>query len=246
MKKVILNMLDALSIKDEVVEKYYKHRSKKFYAKLIQPGDLVFDVGANIGNRSETFLKLGAKVIAFEPQMKCVEKLQKRFANNANIIIEKTGLADQNGEIKLAISSDSSVIASMSDKWIHEGRFAKNNEWNQYELVNVTTLDQMILKHGVPSFCKIDVEGFELNVLKGLSKPINYISIEFTKEFFADAVACIEIVNRISPVEINFSIGETMRFQNSEFISADTCIRQIESIKDDTLWGDIYIKSINK
>jgi FkbM family methyltransferase len=242
MKKIIIKALETLSLKDAAVQRWYNYKSKKFYSSIVHEGDLVFDVGANIGNRSASFLALGTKVVAFEPQARCVNILKRRFENNSNIIIEKLGLADANGEIKLTISSNSSVIASMSDKWINEGRFSKNTDWDNFEMVNVSTLDQMIDKHGTPKFCKIDVEGFELNVLKGLTKPIEYISFEFTKEFFSDAVACIKHLERISPIEINFSIGETMKYQNSQYLSIDACLKQIESIEDKDLWGDIYIR----
>jgi len=164
---------------------------EKFYSQFITPGDLCFDVGANIGNRTEVFLKLGANIVCIEPQESCYTTLKKLYGNNKKVTILNHGLADKEGFSTLNICENAPTISTMSDTWMHEGRFSKNYKWTRTQLVPVTTLDQLIEEYGLPKLCKIDVEGFEFQVLKGLHTQIPYLSFEFTKEFFDNAKNCI-------------------------------------------------------
>jgi FkbM family methyltransferase len=242
MKRIVLKVLELIGIKKRVVNSVHKRRSLKLYGNLIKKHDLVFDIGANIGDRTEIFNQLGARIISVEPQTKCVEILRQRFKNNDNIQIIGKGLADKVGEMELFMSEESSVIASMSEKWRGEGTFSSTYKWEIKETVSVTTLDELINEFGTPVFCKIDVEGFEVNVIKGLTKVISCISFEFTNEFISDAEKCVDLLKKISDIEMNFSLGETMVFYNKEFMSPDKCFVIIKNLNDDLSWGDIYIK----
>ncbi len=242
MKKTILDIAGKLGIKDALVDLVINRRAKKLYGQFVKKNDLVFDVGANIGNRAQLFNDLGANVVCVEPQEKCVNMLRNRFGNNSSITIVPKGLSDKEGSITLYTSDESSVIATMSDKWKNEGRFTGNTNWNSSREVPVTTLDVLINEYGLPSFCKIDVEGFEKNVLAGLTKKIPVVSFEFTMEFFDDAIACMELLKRNGPISVNYSLGESMKFSNGSFITPEECIRQIKAAGDSLLWGDIYVK----
>ena len=245
MKKIVLRIANLLGLKNTLVDFVINRRSKKLYGLFIKNGDLVFDVGANIGNRAKFFNDLGAKVVCIEPQEKCVNMLRERFRNNPAITIVPKGLSDKEGSITLYTSEESSVIATMSDKWKDEGRFTGNTNWNSSKVVEVTTLDILISKFGLPQFCKIDVEGFEKLVIAGLSKKIPVISFEFTMEFFDDAVTCIKLLQKNGKVKVNYSLGESMLFTNADFISAEECIEQIKDNKDKLLWGDIYVNYVD-
>lgn len=184
----------------------------KFYSQFIINGDLCFDIGANIGGRTEIFLELGAKVVCIEPQQSCLQKLYELFGNNQNVSIVAKAVADREGEAEIAICKDTPTISTMSSKWRNEGRFSKDYKWTSAQKVFTTTLDTLISQYGSPVFCKIDVEGFEDSVLKGLTKPaISVISFEFTKEFFDDSKQCINHLLSIGPIEFNCSMGESMK-----------------------------------
>jgi hypothetical protein len=106
----------------------------------------------------------------------------------------------------------------------------------------MTTLDQLIVSYGKPVFCKIDVEGFERQVLEGLSSPLPCLSFEFTHEFLPEARSCVELLRGIAPVTVNASLGESMRFLG-DWVDADTLFVSLEAFAEDDLWGDIYVRS---
>jgi FkbM family methyltransferase len=215
-----------------------------FYRQFISPGDLVFDVGANMGNRIAVFLELKARVIAVEPQPNCIEVLQNKFGDK--IIIERVALGASPGTATMHIA-DESGISSLSDDFIQrtgQTRF-KRNKWEKTTEVTVSTIETLIKKHGVPVFCKIDVEGFETEVLKGLQTPLPCLSFEYCVPEMTDkALECVDRLNQLNPGYLfNYSIGESMNFALEQW-------RNVGSFKElilqkeftGTLFGDIYCK----
>ncbi len=242
MKKFVLKTAAFLGFKNWLVNYVINKRAKKLYRSFIQEKDLVFDVGANIGNKAKFFTELGAKVVCVEPQEKCVAILKEKFKNNPAVTVVPKGLSEKAGTITLYTNNETSVNATMSERWKLEGRFANNVNWNDRKVVEVSTLDEMINEFGLPKFCKIDVEGFEKNVFEGLSTKIPYISFEFAIEFLDDIIDCFKILQKNGDIKVNYSIGETMLLSNPDFISIEDCISQLKASKDNLLWGDIYVK----
>lgn len=232
-----LKFLDAPFKKTSV-----ERKMPDFYSHFINKGDLCFDVGANLGNRTEVFLKLGAKVVCIEPQDSCLQILDRLYGNNNNVIIINKGLAEKEGYLKLHICENATTISTMSDKWVKNGRFSTDYKWTKTQLVPVTTLDDLIKEYGLPKFCKIGVEGFEYPVLKGLTKPIPYISFEFTREFFDDSKKCITHLLSIGRAEFNCSIGESYQLLFPSWITPKELYNKLDSFDENLLWGDIYVK----
>jgi hypothetical protein len=134
----------------------------------------------------------------------------------------------------------------MSKEWIEKvktNRFKQAN-WNNKIEVEMTTLDEMIVKYGKPDFCKIDVEGFEFEVLKGLTQPIGIISFEFTiPEFVDKAIECINYLNKLGKIICNYSSGETLIFALEEWLNPNDFITLFKTLPDKGIVdGDIYIK----
>ena len=218
------------------------YHSMLLYKDLIACGDLVFDVGANAGDRSIMFLMLGAKVVGFEPQPVCVNFLRK-LEVFPQFTHEAVALASEPGEAEMHIC-DEHCASTLSDFWVTEGRFAKNN-WIGKEKVKVETLEKYIEKHGVPRFIKIDVEGFEYEVLKGLKTEVAYISIEFTSEVLEMNKQCMLHLAGLYDVEFQVVISENRFFSLTEWANYDNMIQFLDFIikNDARAWGDIYIRS---
>ena len=213
----------------------------QFFSQFIECGDLCFDVGANEGKFTEVFLGLGAKVVCVEPQKTCVKQLQKKFGHNPNVKIVGKALGSSEGYGELVICERATTISTMSPQWIKEGPFSKSHEWTKTEKVNVTTLDKLIETYGLPKFCKIDVEAFELQVLKGLSRPIPFISFEFHSEFLDEAKECIEYLPRLGQAKFNFVLEESMQFLFPKWMSMKELYKELSEMSKPLLWGDIYV-----
>lgn len=217
---------------------------KQFYSQFINTGDLVFDVGANVGNRIEAFLDCGANVVAVEPQPSCANILSGKFGDR--IKLENVGLSDAEGELEMFLSNDTTV-STFNTEFINATRERfRYSHWNDKIKVKVTTLDHLLQKHGTPRFCKIDVEGFELQVLKGLHTPIPYVSLEYcVPEMLQLTIDCVNYLHRLSPGGVfNYSIGETMHWAQRDWLGHEDFVRHIRQPKfSETLFGDIYFKT---
>ena len=238
-KKIMRNFLKCSHSEKE---------QSRFYKQFITKNDLVYDVGCNIGSRTKIFLNLGAKVVGFEPQVDLCNFLDAHLKRNKNFTLEKTALGSTS-DIKEIKISDAHVLSSMSDRWIHatqqSGRF-KNYKWDKTEKVPVTTLDEKIKVYGIPKYIKIDVEGYELEVLKGLSVPAQNISIEFTAEDIENSYNCIDYISTIGDFFFNYSIGEDLILNEQKWKSKDDIKNCLDSLcnEDKKAWGDVYAKLI--
>jgi FkbM family methyltransferase len=223
-----------------------RRRMLGLYGRFVRPADLCFDVGANVGNRTEMFLALGARVVAVEPQALCVGKLQRRFASNPRVVVVAEAVGRSPGEAELFVSS-AHTISSMSTEWIQRvrasGRFGSHS-WNETTVVPVTTLDALIVEHGIPSFCKIDVEGYEVEVLAGLSTPLPALSFEFTPEARENAVACLRRLAELGPTVFNYSIGDSGTFALSEWLDEAAMAEELARLGDSSAFGDVYARSV--
>jgi FkbM family methyltransferase len=214
-----------------------------FYRQFINPGDLVFDVGANLGNRTKVFCKLGAQVIAFEPQAGCYELLKRACAGNQSVRVLNRALAKTERMLDIFIA-DAHTISSCSSEWIEavkkSGRFEKF-DWNKVQRVETTTLDKAIQEFGLPSFIKIDVEGYEFEVLSGLSAPVKCISVEFTPELIQNTFNCIDHMSSLSDIDAQLSLEESMEFETGSWLSAEE-IKRMLAQTDPATFGDVYIR----
>lgn len=244
-KKMQANKLAAFRKAEALKELELLPKRKEFYSQFIQPNHLVFDVGANIGNRVQVFLELAAKVVAVEPQPACIKTLEEKFGNK--IILEKVGLSKEPGTLEMFIANDS-TISTFSQEFINNtstNRFS-NYTWNQTIQVPIITLDSLIEKHGLPQFCKIDVEGFELNVLEGLHTPIPYLSFEYcVPEMQRNMLQCMQRLHTIAPHGLfNYSIAENMELALANWISFEEMQTLVQTKTfTQTLFGDIYFKN---
>lgn len=243
---MILKDLARPIMHPDIYKEYRKLKKSRhsFYLSFLKKDDLVFDVGANFGNRVEIFLGSKAKVIAFEPQEICQEYLKLKFGSK--ITIRTEALGEKEELLPIYINEKDPTISSLSKEFIDKvkhNRF-KQSEWKLSEHVSVVTLDAMIMLYETPQFIKIDVEGFELNVLKGLSKSVPIISVEYTiPELHDELINIIDYVNSLNPnYYYNFSIGESNTFSGEKWYGYSEFKNLVISSPELLCgFGDIYI-----
>lgn len=224
-------------------EKARHSRMLALYAAFVQPGELVFDIGANLGNRTSVFLELGARVVAVDPQSVCIARLRSRFAGEPRVTIVPMALGPIGGEADL-LTSQAHGISSMSKDWVRSvqdsGRFA-SYRWDRMERVQVTTMDALIAAFGRPQFSKLDVEGFESQVLQGLSNAVAALSFECAPEYLPNAFACMDRLGELGRYEYNYNLNETMVFELPRWVSPKQMRQILETIDADT-FADIYAR----
>jgi FkbM family methyltransferase len=214
-------------------------RRRKFNAlrnllsEFIQPGQLVFDIGANLGQRTELFLSLGAKVVAFEPQPKCAREIRANDNGKLTVIEKAVGATTGSGQFHLKAANTHS---SFLPDWPGGGPTIK------VLTVPITTLDAAISEFGRPSFVKIDVEGFELEVFRGLSQLIPAFCFEYhcdewgTKNVFD----CLRSVSELGHLQINM-IGED---DGEWLLDHWACLDEFPTVfsKYARHFGDVFVK----
>jgi FkbM family methyltransferase len=206
----------------------------------IFPGDVVFDVGANAGDKAQSYLDRGARMVCIEPQPEMISRLKQRFSTNPNVDIVEKALGRRPCEMSMSICSESPTISTLSDAW-KKGRFA-DQTWDQSVMVSVTTLDQIVSEYGIPRYTKIDVEGFEKEVVSGLSRRLGIISFEFTSEYLSDAFEVLGHLIGIGYSNFNVSIGESNSFALSNWVKYYDLVPILlqNCQQHSALWGDIY------
>jgi len=208
--------------------------------------ELIFDVGLNSGAKSAGFLAAGARVVGFEPQKECCSKAAARLSDYEYFIAENIALDSKEGE-SLFYKSNYHTLSSMSKEFtkkVNKNRWS-GVEWSlSPESIKVSTLDLMIAKYGKPKYIKIDVEGYEYQVLQGLTQPVDYISIEYTPELYQESERCLRYLDELNNgnCKYNYVYRENDHYQFANWINIDEIISYISSVNDYVHeFGDIYI-----
>ena len=215
----------------------------QLYAQFIKPGDLVFDVGAHVGDRVASFRRLGARVVAVESQPALAFTLKTIYGRDPEVTIERKAVGRNPGTIEMKINLDNPTVSTASGAFIDAAKDAQGWEgqaWEKTIIVPVTTLDALIAAHGVPAFVKIDVEGFEAEVLAGLTRAIAALSFEFTTIQRDVARSCIARCVTLGFQRYNAALGESQ--QLGEWRSAEDIERWLMALPHAANSGDIYAR----
>lgn len=216
---------------------------REFYRHVLSPGDIVFDVGAHVGTRARAMRSAGAQVIALEPQAPFARFL--RFALPADIVVHEVAVGSVDAEAEMAVSSRHPTLSSLRTDFVTDAAKAPGFEhvrWDNTARVRVVTLDRLIRDHGHPSYIKIDVEGFELEVLSGLSSPVKLVSVEFLPGFPHLTVAVLERLAELGDYLFNPVVGEKAVFLWPEWRDGDSVREWLLSQSPDATSGDLFAR----
>lgn len=192
----------------------------EFYKRTLQgfrKGNLIFDIGANEGYKTDIFLRLGARVVAVDPDKENQESLRQRFVKYRlkpkSINIEDKAVSDAIATKTMWIDAPGSAKNTLSPKWVEtlrtdQKRFGQCFDFASKKQVETVTLEKLIAVHGIPFFIKIDVEGHEPSVLRGLNRPVRYLSFEVNlPEFRLESLQCVNILSEIaSDGQFNYAV----------------------------------------
>jgi len=212
-------------------------RLERLYRQFVASGDLVFDVGSAEGAHARVFRRLGARVVAIEPQPYCLGVLKRRFADDPGVTLVAAGVADREGEMTLHVSSGDPELSTFAvEKWRsgpHSGR-----RWDSRLDVPVLTLDRLIERFGRPAFIKVDVEGLEPQVVAGLGQAPRALCFEFTGGLLEDAETCLATLARLGPLVCNASLFRRHRLVADTWLGADELLARLSS---PGLAGDVFV-----
>lgn len=215
------------------------------YAPFIRPGDLCFDIGAHLGDRVQAFSKLGARVIALEPHPEMMRWLQRWYGHEPNITLIEQAAGAQPGTETLWISRLTPSVSTISEEWLtrvkQNPRFG-GVRWDEQITATITTLDVLISQYGSPSFCKIDVEGAELEVLEGLSQSLPALSFEYIPAMIETALGCIHRLNQVGHYEYNWRVSEFPSLRSPVWLSSQDMISTLARMPRDGNSGDVYAR----
>lgn len=224
-------------------------RLDAFYRAFVPAGGLCFDIGAHVGNRSLSWARLGARVVAVEPQPDLVRFLRWLFRNRPEITLRAEAIAAAPGRVRLLVSPRTPTVSTGSPRFIADAARVASFAWVRWtEEVEVpaTTLDALIEAHGRPDFVKIDVEGMEHEVLAGLSRPLKALSFEFVPAALESALASVERLEALASYRYNVSLGETLAFEFATWCDAAALRAWLLARPRGSGSGDVYGRLVHR
>ena len=216
---------------------------RRFYRAQLAPGALVFDVGAHVGTRARAMRSAGARVVALEPQYPFAPFLRRTLPRDITLLEVAAGRSVS--QASMAVSSRHPTVSSLQADFVDGAAAAPgfaHVRWNRRQQVQVVTLDSLIARFGCPDHVKIDVEGYEIEVLAGLSRPVRLLSVEFLPAFPHLTRAVIDRITELGDYRFNPVQGEAGRFLWPDWRDAATARAWLNGLPATGESGDLFAR----
>ncbi len=219
-------------------------RMTALYAGMVRPGDLVFDIGAHVGDRVAAFRNLGCRVVAVEPQPHVFRLLRLLYARDPQVALVRAAVSDSAGRLTLRINSANPTVSTASPGFIAAAEAGAEGwhgqRWDEAAEVEAITLDALIARYGLPAFVKIDVEGLEDRVLAGVSVAVPALSFEFTTLQRDVALRALERLRGLGAYRYNAALGESHSLVFGAPQTADDLAGWLTALPAAANSGDVY------
>lgn len=218
---------------------------RALYRPFVAPGSLCFDIGAHTGSRVRCWRALGARVLALEPQADLAALLQRWHRGDPQVTVIEQAVGAEPGAARLYHSERHPTVSTLDDGWVRQAADVPSFRgvvWQPGPQVAVTTLDALIAAHGLPRFVKIDVEGLELAVLRGLSQPVPALSFEYLPALRERAAGCVHRLAQLGDYEFNHSVGESLLLAGDRWLDAAGIGEWLGRLHASAGSGDVYAR----
>jgi hypothetical protein len=205
---------------------------------------LVIDIGANVGNTVEEFLNNSEQVICFEPNPALVSHLKNRFFKRP-VVVDGRGVSNHRGKQIFKISN-TNTISTFSEDWINNSRFTDLYEWKREVEVETITIDDIIDEYGIPDYIKLDIEGYEYEVLTSFSKllPNTVFAFEWAEEQKNKINLIINHLTNLGYNQFSYTEADAIKLDEDIDWTSYQDFNLLEELNPERKekWGMIYFK----
>lgn len=192
---------------------------------------ILLDVGANVGLYTDANFDKFDTFILVEANPALAEKLKNKYKNKPNCHIVSGIVSNKEKETFYIANVD--TISTADIEWVEKSRFSNTTvfRWHPIEGIPTITLDNIISTYGEPSLLKIDVEGYEYNVLLSLTKKIPMLCFEWSEEKKEELLLTLEHLQKLGFTKyyIQYKDEYTFRVKDNEWEDYSTVYNLINS-----------------
>jgi FkbM family methyltransferase len=171
--------------------------------------------------------------------------LRLLYGRDPGVSIVPAAVGRAPGTASLLVGRANPSVTTLSRDWAHRvgaSRSFRGVRWTVGSRVPVTTLDALIARYGPPQFVKIDVEGYEAEVLAGLSRAVPALSFEYLVAAREQALACLGRLAALGSYRYNWSVGESHRMASSRWLDPGAMRAVLEALPESAGSGDVYAR----
>lgn len=233
-------MRRALAVRRQVAA---DSRAESFLRPFVAAGALCFDVGANVGQVSGVLLRLGARVVAVEPNPDAVLALRLAFGWTRRLRVVRAAVTDRPGTSTLYRGAESplSTTAERMREWVREvDPVIAGSRWTNSIAVDATTMDRLASEYGSPAFAKVDVEGGEPEVLRGMSFAPRLVQFEYVPSLGSDLTECVRRFGELAGSDASGSVSPANQYSPGAWVDLDTLSAELARTHSTS---DVFLRS---